>query len=119
MLEALATLLVLQAIGEVLSYIFKLPVPGPVLGMALLIVVFTLQPTIVERLRPTTVELLKHLSLLFVPAGVGVMVHVARIGREWLPIAVSLALSTALAIAVTALVVTWSARWLGRDDAEF
>jgi putative effector of murein hydrolase LrgA (UPF0299 family) len=47
------------------------------------------------------------------------MVHVARLGREWLPIAVSLALSTALAIAVTALVVTWSARWLGRDDAEF
>ena len=50
--------------------------------------------TIVERLRPTTVELLKHLSLLFVPAGVGVMIHVARIGREWLPIASETAMKT-------------------------
>lgn len=118
MLEAIATLLVLQTIGEVLSYVFRLPVPGPVLGMALLLVLFALRPATVERLRPTTIELLKHLSLLFVPAGVGVMIHIARIGREWLPIVVSLAVSTALAIAVTALVVTWTARWIGRDDAE-
>jgi len=118
MLEALATLLVFQTIGEVLSYVFHLPVPGPVLGMALLLVLLALRPATVERLRPTTVDLLKHLSLLFVPAGVGVMVHAARIGREWLPIVVSLLVSTALAIVVTALVVTWTAHWLGHDDNE-
>jgi holin-like protein len=117
MLEALATLLVFQAVGEVLSYALRLPVPGPVLGMALLLVLLLVRPTSVERLRPTSLELLKHLSLLFVPAGVGVMLHVARIGREWLPIIVSLLVSTALAIAVTALVVTWTARWFAPDDA--
>ncbi len=118
MLEALATLLVLQTVGEVLSYLLRLPVPGPVIGMALLLVVLLTRPSTIERLRPTALELLKHLSLLFVPAGVGVMLHVARIGAEWLPIVVSLVVSTALAIAVTALVVTWTARWLGSNDIE-
>jgi holin-like protein len=116
MLEALATLLVFQTIGEVLSYGLKLPVPGPVLGMALLLGLLLLRPTSAGRLRPTSLELLKHLSLLFVPAGVGVMLHAARIGREWLPIAVALVASTALAIAVTALVVTWTARRFAADD---
>jgi len=116
MLEALAALLVAQAIGEVLSYVLHLPVPGPVLGMVLLMAVLRLWPDALTRLRPTSLQLLRHLSLLFVPAGVGVMVHVARLGEEWLPIAVALVASTALAIAVTALVVAWSTRLLaGRD----
>lgn len=120
MLETLAALLVFQTIGEVLSYALKLPVPGPVLGMILLLALLIARPATVARLRPTSLELLKHLSLLFVPAGVGVMLHIARIGREWLPILVALVASTALAIAVTALVVTWTARRLGHsvgDDA--
>jgi holin-like protein len=118
MLEALATLLVFQTVGEVLSYGLRLPVPGPVLGMALLLVLLVLRPSAAERLRPTSLELLKHLSLLFVPAGVGVMLHAARIGKEWLPIVASLLISTALAIAVTALVVTWTARRFAPDDTE-
>jgi holin-like protein len=118
MLEALATLLVFQTVGEVLSYLLRLPVPGPVLGMALLLVLLLARPATLDRLRPTSLELLRHLSLLFVPAGVGVMLHVARIGKEWLPIVVALLVSTALAIAVTALVVTWTARRFALDDTE-
>jgi holin-like protein len=117
MLEALATLLVFQTIGEVLSYLLRLPIPGPVLGMALLLVVLMARPSAVATLRPTSLELLKHLSLLFVPAGVGVMLHVARIASEWLPILVALLASTALAIVVTALVIEWTSRWLAREPS--
>jgi len=116
MLEALAALLLAQTIGEVLSYALGLPVPGPVLGMVLLMILLLLRPDTVGMLRPTSLALLRHLSLLFVPAGVGVMVHFARLGDEWLPIAVALIVSTALAIAVTAVVVVWSARFLARRD---
>jgi holin-like protein len=118
MLETLAALLVFQTVGEVLSYSLRLPVPGPVLGMVLLVGLLLLRPSAIERLRPTSLELLKHLSLLFVPAGVGVMLHLARIGQEWFPIVVSLLVSTALAIAVTALVVTWTAHRFAPDDTE-
>ncbi len=115
MLQALATLLVFQTVGEVLTYALALPIPGPVLGMALLLAYLLLNERAVAGLRPTCVELLKHLSLLFVPAGVGVMLHVARIANEWLPIVAALLGSTALAIVVTALVIKWSSRALSQE----
>ncbi len=54
--------------------------------------------------------LAKHLSLLFVPAGVGVMLHVGRLADEWVPIVVALGVSTVLAIAASALTFQWLAR---------
>jgi holin-like protein len=119
MLHTLATLLVFQAIGEVLSFSLKLPVPGPVLGMALLAAYLMLDARAADRLRGTSLELLKHLSLLFVPAGVGVMLHAARLAEEGLAIGIALVASTALAILVTALVVQWTRRRLaGARDRE-
>jgi holin-like protein len=66
-----------------------------------------------ESLQTTASGLLSHLSLLFVPAGVGVMSHFQRVASEWLPIVVALVVSTLLALAVTALVMR---RLLGRQD---
>ena len=117
MIEALATLLVFQTIGEVFSYALALPVPGPVIGMALLVVWLRLRPAAYARLRDTSLGLLRHLSLLFVPAGVGVMLHSARLADEWLPITVALVASTALTIAVAALVTESTRRWLERHRA--
>ena len=48
---------------------------------------------------------LQHMSLFFVPAGVGVMVHLQRVANEWLPIVVSLVVSTFAGMAVTAWVI--------------
>ena len=56
-------------------------------------------------LRETAQNLLQHLSLLFVPAGVGVMLHFQRLADEWLPIVIALFASTFITIAVTALVL--------------
>jgi holin-like protein len=115
MLQALATLLVFQTIGEVLTYALALPIPGPVLGMALLLGFLLVDERALDALRPTCVELLKHLSLLFVPAGVGVMLHATRIADEWVPIVIALVASTALAIVVTALVIQWASRFTARE----
>jgi len=105
MIPALTLLLVFQLIGEVAVQALALPVPGPVLGMALLVCVLVLRGTVPRALRDTATGLLQHLSLLFVPAGAGVMIHLARLGNEWLAILVSLAVSTAASLAVTALVL--------------
>lgn len=107
MINTLATLLVFQTIGEGLAYAFSLPVPGPVIGMVLLFLYLLIRKDAAQRLAPVSLELLKHLSLLFVPAGVGIMVHAQRIAAEWLPIAVALIASTIVSIAVTAIVVKW------------
>ena len=107
MINTFAVLLVFQTMGEGLAYALSLPVPGPVIGMLLLFLYLILNSDAVHRLAPTSLELLKHLSLLFVPAGVGIMVHAQRIAAEWLPIMVALVASTAVSIAVTAAVVRW------------
>ena len=114
MLPALATLLAFQLVGEALAFGLKLPVPGPVIGMALLLAAIALRPALLDALRPTTGTLLQHLSLLFVPAGTGVMLHFARVGEEWLPILLALVVSTVVTLAVTALVLRLCA---GNRDA--
>jgi holin-like protein len=107
MINTFAVLLVFQTMGEGLAYALSLPVPGPVIGMLLLFLYLILNSEAVHRLAPTSLELLKHLSLLFVPAGVGIMVHAQRIAAELLPITVALVASTVVSIAVTAAVVRW------------
>ena len=104
MLRALATLLVFQCLGEGVSYLFKLPVPGPVIGMLLLFGFLMLRPQIADAIESTALELLRHLSLLFIPAGVGIMVSAGKVRGDALAVVASLIVSTTLAIAVTALV---------------
>jgi holin-like protein len=105
MLGSLTILLVFQLTGEAISLGLGLPVPGPVIGFILLLVALRLRAGV-------------HFSLLFVPAGVGVMVHLSRLRDEWLPITVALVLSTLLTIACTALVMNWlMRRFATRDEA--
>lgn len=104
MLPALTLLLVYQTVGEIISHALDLPVPGPVIGMLLLFVSLLIKGEAPQDLRETATTLLSHLSLLFVPAGVGVMVHFGRIRAETWPIVISLVASTALTIAVSALI---------------
>ncbi len=105
MLGALTLLLVFQLAGEAMALYFALPIPGPVIGMALLFALLTLRGGASDPLRTTAQNLLQHLSLLFVPAGVGVMLHFQRMADEWLPIAVALVTSTFAALAATALIL--------------
>jgi holin-like protein len=104
-INTFATLLVFQTLGEGLAYAFSLPVPGPVIGMLLLFCYLMAREGAADKLAPTTLEFLKHLSLLFIPAGVGIMVHAQRVAAEWLPIVAALVLSAIVSLVVTALVL--------------
>jgi holin-like protein len=109
MIGALTTLLGCQLIGEILVRLAGVPIPGPVLGMVLLFIALLFRPTVPEALRSASHGLLDHLSLLFVPAGTGIMLHFARIEAEWLPVIAALIVSTILTVAVTAFVFRWLA----------
>ncbi len=111
MIEALAILLVYQLIGEALSYALALPIPGPVIGMALLLGTLGLRPSLLARIKTTGNTLISHLSLLFVPAGVGVMVHFARLSDEGVAIIAAIVGSTFLAIVATAATAAVLIRW--------
>ncbi len=128
MLAALTALLLCQLVGETVVRLLDLPLPGPVLGLVLLLGLLALRRVIQERngvqgrkgipgeLAPTANGLLKHLSLLFVPAGVGVLQHLQRIQAEWLAIAAALLVSSVATIVVTAVVMRAMMRLMKLDD---
>lgn len=105
MLRPLTTLVLCQFVGEVAARALGLPLPGPVLGLLLLLALLVASGGPDEAMRATSAGLLRHLSLLFVPAGVGVMTQWEALRQDWLAALVAILVSTALGLAVTALVM--------------
>ena len=103
-LRGFAWLLALQAVGELLVRGLGLTMPGPVVGMALLLIALRWQ-SVRDSVAGCADFLLGHLSLLFVPVGVGVMTHLSVMSDYGLRIAVVLVLSTWVGLAVTALML--------------
>ena len=94
----------MQSIGELLSRGLHLPFPGPVIGMLLLVLALGWQPV---RLPVAACAgfLLSHLSLLFVPVGVGVMTHLGLLSQFGVRMLAVIVLSTWVGLGVTALLV--------------
>jgi holin-like protein len=116
-LTGVTLLLVYQLIGEVTVRLLGLPIPGPVLGMLMLFITLLIRGYTPESLSTASGALLSHLSLLFVPAGVGMMVHFDRIASEWLPITLALFFSTLITMVATAAIMQLASRWLGPDSS--
>lgn len=111
-LNGITLLLVYQLVGEVTVRLLGVPIPGPVLGMVMLFITLWIRGSAPESVETASTGLLSHLSLLFVPAGVGMMAHFSRIADEWLPITLALLLSTVITMVATALVMQLTTRWL-------
>jgi holin-like protein len=103
-LRGLAWLLALQSAGELLARALSLPFPGPVVGMVLLLVALR-WPLVREPVAQCADFLLSHLSLLFIPVGVGVMTHLNLLSTYGGRIALVIVLSTWVGLAVTAWVL--------------
>ena len=105
-LTGLAWLLAFQSLGELLARGLGLPLPGPVIGMVLLLPALG-WARVREPVSSCAQFLLSHLSLLFIPVGVGVMTHLSLLSQYGLRMLVVLVLSTLAGLAVTALTLHW------------
>lgn len=115
---ALTFILAAQLAGETAVRVLGIAVPGPVLGMALLLGIMVLSAPARRIVRPVGEGILRHLSLLFVPAGVGVVGHLDQLGTQGLAVLIALVVSTVLAIAAGALTFVAVARLTaGGEDA--
>jgi putative effector of murein hydrolase LrgA (UPF0299 family) len=124
---SLTLILLCQLIGEVVARGTGWPVPGPVIGMAILLMILMLRDRRMDlapvELRDGTMErtghgLLAHLSLLFVPAGVGVVERLDVVSQHGLGLAIALIASTVLTLLVTVSVFGAASRRLGRGDEQ-
>ena len=107
MLNYLTLIFGCQLAGELAARVAQVSVPGPVIGMVILFCLLLVRGSVPKDLSDTAGFLLNHLSLLFVPAGVGVILHFSLLGDDWLPISAALIVSTVLTIVFTALIMSW------------
>lgn len=122
MVRPLLTLLGFQLVGEVLYRTLRLPLPGPVLGMAMLAGWLLWR----RRTRPEgdldltriTRPLLRNMGLFFVPAGVGIVASADLLRGQWLALTLGLLGSTLLGLLVTGGLMEWLLRRrAGRQQA--
>ncbi|WP_353982130.1 CidA/LrgA family protein [Salinicola endophyticus] len=114
----MSILLGCQFLGEVLSLALSLPIPGPVIGMLILLVGLVIRGSVPASLRSMGEGLLKYLTLLFVPAGVGLIEHVGLIQQEFWILLITLVLSAAVTLWVTSQVMQRLAHRSGTSQEE-
>ena len=125
-LFGITALLCFQLLGEVIVRLLSIPVPGPVAGLVFLLIALTIigkskssaKTAIQDTIQQSSSTLLNHLSLLFVPAGVGVMVHFDKLKEEWMPITIALIAGALITLAATAISMKFMMRWMRVKDPE-
>lgn len=116
MIAQIAVILCFQLLGEVISRLALPILPGPVLGLILCVAACMIWPRLAEFLRSAATGILAHLSLLFVPAGVGLVSHWGVITAEGPLLLVVLVLATVTGMTVAAFSFSWVARWMGAAE---
>ncbi|KQP62491.1 hypothetical protein ASF41_07735 [Methylobacterium sp. Leaf111] len=130
MILSLTLILLAQLIGEALARSSHLPVPGPLIGMALLLLFLVMRdrathlaprilapPLVDGRLECTGKGLLANLSLMFVPAGAGIVGRLDVLAVHGIALAVVVVVSTVTTLAATALTFVAVSRWLAKPKA--
>ena len=102
MLKGIITLLIFQFLGECIAKLFERLVPGPVIGMVLLLLFLMIKKSSFESLDNAVLIHLRYLPLLFIPAAMGIITQADIISKEFWAISISLLLGTIIALAFTA-----------------
>lgn len=110
MLDGLLVLLLFQVLGEALVHFTGLPLPGPVAGMVLLLTALLFRGAWLERTAPVADFLLRHLTLLFFPLAVGLVMQWSRYAEHGTALLTAVVGGTLLVIPAVALLLQWLMR---------
>ena len=113
MLRSIFIIFFYQLMGEALKKIFEIRIPGPVIGLILLLVTLILLKRVriksVNNLKKevadTSTYILRYLSFLFVPIGVGVVMHFSYLENNLSKVLVIVFVSTILTICISAFLM--------------
>ena len=112
MLRSLFIIFFYQLLGEAIQKIFEINIPGPVIGLILLLLSFiffskklTQSKKIIKKISVTSNQIINYLSLLFVPIGVGVVMHINYLGDNLFKIFSIIIIGTLATLVFTALVM--------------
>jgi holin-like protein len=112
MLKSLFIIFFYQLLGEAIQKIFEINIPGPVIGLILLLLSFIIfskkltdSKKIIKEISVTSNQIINYLSLLFVPIGVGVVMHINYLGDNLFKIFSIIIIATLATLVFTAFVM--------------
>ena len=113
MLKSIFVIFLYQLIGESVQKYFELTIPGPVIGLIFLLFSLVLVrqtksafiKKTKEEISQTSNYITGYLSLLFVPIGVGVVMHLSYLEQNYIPVLGVIFISTILTIGFTAVLM--------------
>ena len=114
MIGGLVQILFFQGLGEILSKLVMPLIPGPVIGLLLLLAWLAFRKAVPQGVDVVASTLVQHLGLLFVPAAVGVVLFWPQLKAQALPVIAALVISVVLTVAVPALLL----RMMAGDDGD-
>ncbi|MFT7003239.1 MAG: holin-like protein [Sulfurimonas sp.] len=100
-LNGIIILLIFQLIGESLTILFSLIIPGPIIGMVLLLLFLLIRKKSYESLDTAVLWLIRYLPLLIIPAAAGIITQFDVISKEFWPIVLSLSIGTFVSLALS------------------
>ena len=115
MIDGLVRILLFQGLGEIIARFFLPLVPGPVIGLVMLLAFLAWRGAVPEGVELVSAAFMRYLGVLFVPAAVGVVLFWPHVQRQALAIALALVVSVVATVAVSALVAKLLSR--GESDA--
>ncbi|PPK61113.1 CidA/LrgA family protein [Malaciobacter marinus] len=102
MLKGIIVLLIFQFLGECITKLFSLLIPGPVIGMILLLLFLMIRKSSFKSLDNAVFIHLRYLPMLFIPAAMGIITQADILQKEFWAILISLVLGTIIALAFSA-----------------
>ncbi len=124
MLNSIFVILFFQLVGEFIQKFLELSVPGPVIGLFLLLIILLMSKKNYYKipinfqinLINSAESLLNYLPLLFIPVGVGVVMHLSLLEDNLVPVMLVIIIGTLLTLAVTAFVMDKLLKEVNKDD---
>ena len=108
--------------GELLKYVIPLPVPASIYGLVILFIMLETGILKLDAVKETSVFLIEIMTLMFIPAGVGLMESWGDLNSMLLEVVVIILVSTVLVMGVsgkvTELVLKRSANKKGETKDE-
>lgn len=113
MLRSFFIILLYQLVGETIQKFFNIIIPGPVIGLLLLLITFIFikkfKDKKVLQIKKDVIKtgniIVSHLSLLFIPIGVGVVMHISYLGENLFQVFAVIVIGTLLTVAFTAKIM--------------
>ena len=102
-------------IGDLISKLLKLPIPGNILGMIILLVLLCTKVIKLEQIETISTFILDHLAFFFIPAGVGLMSSIGIIKDTWIKLIIVCIVTTIIVIGSTGTIVQFVSRKISKS----